>query len=73
MGEADLPWVKEITRSALKEFPDGAFDLFWGARAEQLAGNGAKAVELFEKCISVQDEFKQMHNVCRWDLLWAYA
>lgn len=73
LGTADIPWVQEITDQGLRRFPDGAFNLFFSARVQQLKGNTKEAIRLFEKSISVQDEFVQMHNVCRWDLLWSYA
>lgn len=73
LGEADMPWVKRMTAKQMKEYPNGAFDLFFTARVEQLKGNATESIKLFNKCINVQCEFKQMHNVCRWDLCWAYA
>lgn len=73
VGSCDLLWVKNITDDALKTFPDGAFDLFWSARTDQLKGRASEAIEKFQKCIAVQDEFIAMHNVCYWDMCWAYA
>lgn len=57
----------------MADFPDGAFDLYWAARYEQVVGNADRAVQLFEKSIKSQSELLQVHNMCRWDLLWVYA
>ena len=73
VGSCDLLWVKSITERGLKEYPNGAFDLFWSARTDQLKGRPVEAIQKFQKCISVQDEFIAMHNVCYWDMCWAYA
>ena len=73
VGSCDLLWVKNITESALEEYPNGAFDLFWSARTDQLKGRAVEAIEKFQKCIAVQDEFIAMHNVCYWDMCWAHA
>lgn len=72
-GAGDLEWVQRITKNGLQELPNSAFDLFWSARYEQLAGNASLAIELFKKCRAAQSEFKSIHNVCEWDLLWSYA
>lgn len=72
-GAGDLDWVREITTAALKVTPNSAFDLFWSARYEQLAGNADDAIDKFLKCKNAQSEFKSLHNVCTWDLLWSYA
>ena len=72
-GTAELSWVKEITDRELRNFPDSAFDLFYAARSEQLQGNVTQAIQLFNKCIRSQDQFPQVHSVCKWDLLWSHA
>lgn len=51
----------------------GVFDLFFGARMEQLEGNASKAIEMFQTCIKAQDELPAIHSVCTWDMLWSYA
>lgn len=73
VGSCDLLWIKKITEQALHDYPDGAFDLFWSARTDQLKGRADDAIEKFTKCINVQDEFIAMHNVCYWDMLWSYT
>ena len=72
-GTADLTWVKKITDRELKSFPDSAFDLFYAARSEQLQGNAHQAIQLFNKCIKSQNQYPQVHSVCKWDLLWSHA
>ena len=73
MGDTDVQTVASITSEWLKNSPDGAFDLYWSGRAQQLMGNNRLAIDRLSKSISVQSDFLQMHNVCRWDIFWCYA
>lgn len=72
-GAGDLDWVQSITSRALSQSPDSAFDLFWAARYEQLAGNADRAIQLFLRSKNAQSEITSLKNVCTWDLLWSYA
>lgn len=44
--------------------------LFYHARIELLKGNLEEAQEVFRKCVSVQEEWKQFHHLCYWELMW---
>lgn len=72
-GTADLKWVEEITTKQLREYPNGAFDLFFAARSKQLHGQADEAIVLFNKAIKSQNQVTGLHNVGMWDLLWSYA
>ncbi|CAG2182662.1 unnamed protein product, partial [Oppiella nova] len=50
-----------------------AFFLLFLGRLEQLRGNVEEAVINFKKCIEIQDEWKQFHNICYWELLWCHS
>ncbi|RWR99154.1 tetratricopeptide repeat protein 39B-like protein, partial [Dinothrombium tinctorium] len=50
-----------------------ALMLFFVARIEQLKGNFQKAVEIYSRCVKLQNEWKQIHNICYWDLCWCHA
>jgi tetratricopeptide (TPR) repeat protein len=47
--------------------------LFYKARIEEIQGHPDKAIEYFNKCLGVQRDWKQIHNVCYWDLCWSHA
>ncbi|XP_025288051.3 tetratricopeptide repeat protein 39B isoform X3 [Canis lupus dingo] len=51
----------------------GSLMLFYHARIELLKGNVEEAQEIFRKCISVQEEWKQFHHLCYWELMWIYV
>ncbi|OTF75722.1 hypothetical protein BLA29_001675 [Euroglyphus maynei] len=57
----------------LSQHPDGAFFLLFLGRKKQLTGKIDQAIEALKRCISVQNEWKQFHNICHWELLWCYA
>ncbi|XP_006765002.1 PREDICTED: tetratricopeptide repeat protein 39B [Myotis davidii] len=37
---------------------------------EFIGFSGNRAQEIFRKCISVQEEWKQFHHLCYWELMW---
>ncbi|KAI1296618.1 Tetratricopeptide repeat protein 39B [Halotydeus destructor] len=73
VGQLDIEWIKKLTDDGLRHFPDGAFDLYWAAKTYQLRGHCDKAIDLYQKSIDSQQEFKPIHSACRWDMLWCHA
>ncbi|KAM6182549.1 tetratricopeptide repeat protein 39B isoform 2-T2 [Erethizon dorsatum] len=56
-GEVNVVEAESLLAPFLQQFPNlYAFDL--------------KAQEIFRKCISVQEEWKQFHHLCYWELMW---
>ncbi|KAM7093680.1 tetratricopeptide repeat protein 39B isoform 3-T3 [Molossus nigricans] len=69
-GEVNLMEAENLLAPFLQQFPNGSLMLFYHARIELLKGNVEKAQEVFQKCISVQEEWKQFHHLCYWELMW---
>ncbi|XP_053512346.1 tetratricopeptide repeat protein 39B isoform X2 [Artibeus jamaicensis] len=69
-GEVNLVEAESLLAPFLQQFPNGSLMLFYHARIELLKGNVEKAQEIFRKCISVQEEWKQFHHLCYWELMW---
>lgn len=38
-----------------------------------MKGHIDSAIPVFEECLTVQRELKQLHNICFWELLWSHA
>lgn len=73
LGQGDLDCVEALLHSSSRLYPNSAFFLlFWG-RFEQLKGNIDQAILNYNKCIEIQDEWKQFHNICYWELLWCHS
>ncbi|MEQ2244666.1 Tetratricopeptide repeat protein 39B [Ilyodon furcidens] len=47
--------------------------LFYAARIAVLKGNFTFAQEKFVACIATQEEWRQIHHLCYWELMWAYS
>ncbi|KAH7638360.1 tetratricopeptide repeat protein 39b-like protein [Dermatophagoides farinae] len=73
LGDGDMQCVDTCLDYGLSEHPDGAFFLLFLGRKKQLTGQINEAIEALKRCISVQNEWKQFHNICHWELLWCYA
>ncbi|KAJ7423409.1 tetratricopeptide repeat domain 39B [Pitangus sulphuratus] len=51
----------------------GSIILFYAARIDTLKGNFEKAQLRFQDCIAAQQEWKQIHHLCYWELMWCYT
>ncbi|XP_047278787.1 tetratricopeptide repeat protein 39B isoform X3 [Homo sapiens] len=69
-GEVNVAEAERLLAPFLQQFPNGSLVLFYHARIELLKGNLEEAQEVFQKCISVQEEWKQFHHLCYWELMW---
>ncbi|XP_063311228.1 tetratricopeptide repeat protein 39B isoform X1 [Pelobates fuscus] len=72
-GEGNLEEAETLLEPYLKKFPNGSIILFYDARINVLKGNFEKAQEIFQKCIVAQEEWKQIHHLCYWELMWCYS
>lgn len=50
-----------------------AFFLLFAGRVAQLQGQFDAALGHFDRCYKIQNEWKQLHNVCFWESLWCHA
>ncbi|KAG8521330.1 Tetratricopeptide repeat protein 39B [Galemys pyrenaicus] len=62
-----------VAHSVFFLFPQGSLMLFYHARIQLLKGNVEEAQETFRKCISAQEEWKQFHHLCYWELMWIHV
>uniref|UniRef100_A0A673VZD2 Tetratricopeptide repeat protein 39B n=1 Tax=Salmo trutta TaxID=8032 RepID=A0A673VZD2_SALTR len=51
----------------------GALILFYQARIAVLKGNFEFAQKKFLECIAAQQEWRQIHHLCYWELMWSYS
>uniref|UniRef100_A0A6Q2YQS8 Tetratricopeptide repeat domain 39A n=1 Tax=Esox lucius TaxID=8010 RepID=A0A6Q2YQS8_ESOLU len=51
----------------------GAIFLFFAGRAEEIKGNIDEAVALFEDGCKAQQQWKQFHHMCYWELMWCFT
>ncbi|XP_051843099.1 tetratricopeptide repeat protein 39B isoform X2 [Antechinus flavipes] len=72
-GEANIEEAETLLEPYLQKFPNGSLILFYSARIELLKGNFEKAQVIFQNCIKSQEEWKQIHHLCYWELMWCYT
>ncbi|XP_047220905.1 tetratricopeptide repeat protein 39B-like isoform X2 [Girardinichthys multiradiatus] len=72
-GEGNLPEAEALLKPYAEKFPNGALMLFYAARIAVLKGNFTFAQEKFVACIATQEEWRQIHHLCYWELMWAYS
>uniref|UniRef100_A0A2K5PU21 Tetratricopeptide repeat protein 39B n=1 Tax=Cebus imitator TaxID=2715852 RepID=A0A2K5PU21_CEBIM len=56
-GEVNIAEAERLLAPFLQEFPNVCL-VFQNAQ------------EVFQKCVSVQEEWKQIHHLCYWELMW---
>ncbi|KAM9857002.1 tetratricopeptide repeat protein 39B-like [Aulostomus maculatus] len=72
-GEGNLTEAEALLEPYIEKFPNGALILFYIARIALLKGNFTFAQEKFLACIAAQQEWRQIHHLCYWELMWAYS
>ncbi|XP_013929713.1 PREDICTED: tetratricopeptide repeat protein 39B [Thamnophis sirtalis] len=72
-GEANLIEAEALLQPYLQKFSKGALFLFYDARINILKGNFEKGEITFLECIAAQQELKQIHHLCYWELMWCYS
>ncbi|XP_042733439.1 tetratricopeptide repeat protein 39B [Lagopus leucura] len=72
-GDTNLQEADSLLEPYLQKFPNGSIILFYAARIDTLKGNFEKAQLTFQDCIAAQQEWKQIHHLCYWELMWCYT
>ncbi|XP_036407089.1 tetratricopeptide repeat protein 39B isoform X2 [Megalops cyprinoides] len=72
-GEGNLVEAEALLEPYLVKFPKGSIILFYAARIAVLKGNFEKAQVKFQECIAAQQEWKQIHHLCYWELMWSHS
>ncbi|XP_072373158.1 tetratricopeptide repeat protein 39B isoform X2 [Scyliorhinus torazame] len=72
-GEGNLQEAETLLQPYLEKYPSGSIILFYSARIKILRGNFETAQEKFEECIAAQEEWRQIHHLCYWELMWSHS
>lgn len=72
-GEGNLVEAEALLEPYLEKYPNGSIILFYSARIAVLRGNFEKAQSKLQECIESQQQWKQIHHLCYWELMWAYS
>ncbi|CAB1417106.1 unnamed protein product [Pleuronectes platessa] len=72
-GEGDVEDAEKLLQPYLKKYPTGSIFLFFAGRIEEIKGNLDAAVDRFQECCEAQQQWKQFHHMCYWELMWCYT
>ncbi|XP_033738777.1 tetratricopeptide repeat protein 39B-like [Pecten maximus] len=73
LADGDVGLADELLQNCLKRFPKGALFLFFAGRIAEVRGNIDTAICKFEESIECQQEWRQFHHLCFWELMWCYC
>lgn len=73
LGHYDAQKVSQLNEFFLGHYPNSAFFLLFQGRQHQMAGELELAINSYELCIKAQDDWKQFHSICHWEMMWCYA
>ncbi|RWS19494.1 tetratricopeptide repeat protein 39B-like protein [Leptotrombidium deliense] len=71
--EIDNNFMKSLLDYWGERFPKAVFVLFYLGKYELMRGNPKKAITDYTTCIGLQNEWKFVQKICRWDLVWCYS
>ncbi|KAL2079372.1 hypothetical protein ACEWY4_025116 [Coilia grayii] len=72
-GEGNLVEAEALLDPYVEKFPKGSIILFYTARIATLRGHFEKAQQKFQECISAQQQWRQIHHLCYWELMWCHS
>uniref|UniRef100_A0A8C6SAS7 Tetratricopeptide repeat domain 39A n=1 Tax=Neogobius melanostomus TaxID=47308 RepID=A0A8C6SAS7_9GOBI len=72
-GEGDVEDAEKLLQPYLKKYPKGSIFLFFAGRIEEIKGNLDTAIKRFEECCEAQQQWKQFHHMCYWELMWCFT
>eukprot|EP00794_Sanderia_malayensis_P007728 gene7728-8567_t len=73
LRELDPSYTKYVLDSSLEKFPEGAIFLYYAGRLEQVHGRFEEAIRKYQLAVSVTVDWKQVHHVCFWELMWSHS
>ncbi|KAI5610166.1 tetratricopeptide repeat protein 39A isoform X1, partial [Silurus asotus] len=72
-GEGDVKDAEKLLQPYFKQYPKGSIFLFFAGRIEEIKGNIDAAIKYFEECCEAQQDWKQFHHMCYWELMWCFT
>ncbi|XP_040263349.1 tetratricopeptide repeat protein 39A [Bufo bufo] len=72
-GKGNIEEAEKLLEPYLKSYPKGAIFLFFAGRIEEIKGNVDAAIARFEECCEAQQNWKQFHHMCYWQLMWCFS
>uniref|UniRef100_A0A8D1YEB4 Tetratricopeptide repeat protein 39B n=1 Tax=Sus scrofa TaxID=9823 RepID=A0A8D1YEB4_PIG len=64
--------IENLSLIYLQKFPNCVILKFFHARFSMLKGSFKRAQLTLEECIFIQNEWKQVHHLCYWELMWCH-
>ncbi|XP_062974445.1 tetratricopeptide repeat protein 39A isoform X2 [Elgaria multicarinata webbii] len=72
-GKGNVEEAEKLLKPYLTRYPKGAIFLFFAGRIESIRGNIDGAISRFEECCDAQQNWKQFHHMCYWELMWCFT
>ncbi|WAR24830.1 TT39B-like protein [Mya arenaria] len=69
LADGDIDMADRLLQPCLQTYPKGALFLFYAGRVAEIRGQIDEAVEKFEESIASQQEWRQFHHLCYWELI----
>uniref|UniRef100_A0A915I025 Tetratricopeptide repeat protein 39B n=1 Tax=Romanomermis culicivorax TaxID=13658 RepID=A0A915I025_ROMCU len=73
VGDSDLTLCHKLLASLRTLYPSGSIILYFAGRFAEVRGQFHEAIELLNHSVSAQSEWRQLHHVCFWELMFCHA
>ncbi|XP_038602592.1 tetratricopeptide repeat protein 39B-like [Tachyglossus aculeatus] len=68
----DFDSLEDLLAPYLAKFPKCAILRFYAARIDVMKGLFGTAQAKLRECVLLQDEWREIHHLCYWELMWTY-
>ncbi|KAI8997240.1 hypothetical protein BDB01DRAFT_770382 [Pilobolus umbonatus] len=68
LSDVDIPFAEKILRYNLELYPNGVFFLYFNGRNMFSKRELDEAIVQYQRAIDAQQDWKQLHHMCYWDL-----
>ncbi|CAG07984.1 unnamed protein product, partial [Tetraodon nigroviridis] len=72
-GEGDVEDAEKLLQPYLQKYPKGSIFLFFAGRIEEIKGNLDAAIARYQECCEAQQQWKEFHHMCYWELMWCFT
>ncbi|KAF2357106.1 Outer membrane protein Iml2/Tetratricopeptide repeat protein 39 [Trinorchestia longiramus] len=69
-ADGDIQLAQSILDDQLELYPNGALFLFFAGRLHYVKAEFAEAAVFYHKSWASQNQWRQFHHVCYWELMW---
>ncbi|XP_047123954.1 tetratricopeptide repeat protein 39B isoform X1 [Hydra vulgaris] len=73
IGDSDISYSSKHLSRYMETYPNSSLFLYFSGRLLQTQCQIKEALIEYEKSVSVNIDWKQIHHICYWEMMWCYS